>query len=871
MVESGAWLAMLALAGLTFSLAGAFGLTARVDPGQLTAVREAAAGGDFALRTGVLAYALVCAAGVVGVFVPARRLGRQHALRLAAGAALTAAVLSVVLFFVLAAWLGILTAAAAGVAVTSVLGALPSSHRKPWRSAGVPVALLLVVTYAAQILGGVGAGHTVLRWMAVLGCLAVLLGAVLLLVGRSAAPSSEAPTTGVFPVNHRMPVREASPVASAWACHALFFVLGAVGILSQPAVADLGFGQAGMSLIVCAVLLGWAVGFETGPTFAPGMSRPRLTAFALLTSGVLTIGAGALTELSGKAVLSGAIAFLVGLGVRAQDYTFSRRVGAGIGMAAGLLLTLAGVRAEIPLSDAAHWSLSSTEFAYEVVGAIALVAGIVALFSFGPHGIHGIGVDVVHAFRVPAVRGAEPSGSAQSSAAGDQGRTADAAAGSSADASAPGQAPTGAAPGLSRLSSVPGKTGSSLSASGAAAGAGAAGAAGGGTGGGMFIALEGGDGTGKSTQIHLLAEALRERGLPEVVTTREPGGTGPGRQLRAVLLDGEGVVPRAEALVFAADRAQHVASLVRPIVARGGIVITDRYIDSSRAYQAAGRALGDEDITALSAWATEGLVPDLTLVLDADPAVTGARISGRADENHLDREGEAFRRTVRTAFREFAQEDPARYRVIDASGGVEAVAESILTAVLAALESRGSADATAGSGAPSGAEAAPDASGAGDRTAYPAGSEASAAGHYEDSTVVLDGVHAGRSGASGDGMGAAANRAGGSAGQDGLPQPSPSEDPTRVIRAVTDSAAQPSAQRPVGLPEEVMRAARDGLAGRESAGAPAPAGDGTGASGSSGDGTGAPRASSRDRLRAQAEIERQARERLREQRDGRRS
>ncbi|GAA2099081.1 dTMP kinase [Brevibacterium salitolerans] len=792
-VEAGAWLAMLALAGLAFSLAGAFGLTGRADPSMLTGIREAAAGGDFALRTAVIAYALVGIVAAAGVFLPVRRWGGSLSLRIAAGAALVAAVLSFVLLFVLTAWLSILTAAVAGIAVVMVLGVLSNPHRKPWRSAGIPVVLLLVVTYGAQLLGGVGAGHTVLRWMAVLGCLVVLVGVLLLLTGRAPQPG-EAPQIGAFPSAPRMSVREAVPVKNAWACHFLFFVLGAVGILAQPAVAELGFGQAGTALIVCAVLLGWAVGFETGPTFAPGMSRPRLTSFALIAAGVLTIGAGALTELSGKAVLSGAVAFLVGLGVRAQDYAFSRRVGAGLGMLAGLLLTLAGVSAEIPLSDAASWNLTSTEFAYEVVGVVALIAGIAALFAFGPHGIHGIGVDVVHAFRIPAVRTEDRTAS---EATEDTLRSTDAAApgsseallGSTGDDAGPASPP---APGdLSSALTVP--TASAASAGGA-----------GGAGRGLFIALEGGDGTGKSTQIHLLAEALRERGITEVVTTREPGGTEPGGRLRSVVLDGDGVSPRAEALVFAADRAHHVATLVRPIVERGGVVITDRYIDSSRAYQAAGRALGDEEIAALSRWATEGLVPDLTLVLDADPASLAGRLSARGEQNHLDREDAAFRETVRRSFLEYAAQEPERYRVIDAGGSVDDVAARLLEAVTAVLD-----------GAPA---------------ARPAPAEDGTAGTYSDEapTVVSPAVRSAQPSAGsphqGDGGRAAAQ-----------PLRDADEAPTLVHRVAAPPAG-PTA------PEA------------DTAAEPKPA---------------APRQTSRERLRAQAEIERQARERLRSQRDGR--
>src|SRR5699024_6369450 len=225
----------------------------------------------------------------------------------------------------------------------------------------------------------------------------------------------------------RTTARPGTPVSSAWPCHLLFGVLGAVGVLAQPTVADLGFGQAGMSVILCAVLLGWAVGFETGPDFAPGMTRTRLTSFSLIAAGVLTVAAGVLAELSGKAVLSGGVAFLVGLGVRSQRYRFSRRIGTVVGMAAAILLTAIGFTAEIPLSSVASWDILPADLAYVLIGVVAVGGGIVSLFTFGPTGIHGIGVDVIHAFRVPAPSGRPRPAAAATAAAPDAARAADAA------------------------------------------------------------------------------------------------------------------------------------------------------------------------------------------------------------------------------------------------------------------------------------------------------------------------------------------------------------------------------------------------------------------------------------------------------------
>ncbi len=151
---------------------------------------------------------------------------------------------------------------------------------------------------------------------------------------------------------------------------------------------------------------------------------------------------------------------------------------------------------------------------------------------------------------------------------------------------------------------------------------------------GLFVAFEGGDGAGKSTQSQLLAAWLAEQGA-EVVQTREPGGTTLGRTLRELVLHGQdgSVSPRAEALIFAADRAHHVATVVRPALDRGAVVLTDRYLDSSVAYQGAARQLGHDEVRALSLWAVEGLVPDLTVLLDVSSAEGRARRGHQRDHD----------------------------------------------------------------------------------------------------------------------------------------------------------------------------------------------------------------------------------------------
>ena len=197
---------------------------------------------------------------------------------------------------------------------------------------------------------------------------------------------------------------------------------------------------------------------------------------------------------------------------------------------------------------------------------------------------------------------------------------------------------------------------------------------------GFFVAFEGGEGAGKSTQSKLLAAWLLERGY-DVVTTREPGATPIGRQLRQLLLDpaNDELSPRAEALLYAADRAQHVAVVIRPALARGAIVISDRYVDSSLAYQGVGRALSTGEIDRLSQFATSGLRPDLTVLLDVQVSEGLARTSERdVAPDRLEAESTAFHERVRAAFRELAEAAADRYLVIDAGLPPEVIHQQIV-------------------------------------------------------------------------------------------------------------------------------------------------------------------------------------------------
>lgn len=203
---------------------------------------------------------------------------------------------------------------------------------------------------------------------------------------------------------------------------------------------------------------------------------------------------------------------------------------------------------------------------------------------------------------------------------------------------------------------------------------------------GLFVVFEGGEGAGKSTQVQRLATALTAQGY-DVVVTREPGATPEGGQIRALLLDpATTLAPGAEALLYAADRAQHVAQVVLPALARGAVVISDRYVDSSLAYQGAGRDLDVAEVRELSDWATQGLVPALTVLLDVDPAAGLGRATGTPDR--IEQESLAFHRAVRQGFLDLAAEQPDRYLVVDATLSPDDVHARVLARLAPLLPQR---------------------------------------------------------------------------------------------------------------------------------------------------------------------------------------
>jgi dTMP kinase len=200
-----------------------------------------------------------------------------------------------------------------------------------------------------------------------------------------------------------------------------------------------------------------------------------------------------------------------------------------------------------------------------------------------------------------------------------------------------------------------------------------------------FLVFEGGEGAGKTTQIARLTAALVAQGL-DVLTTREPGGTAVGQAIRSLLLDpatGD-LAPATEALLYAADRAEHVAAVIRPALEDGTLVISDRYVDSSLAYQGAGRSLRLDDVDLISRWATGALVPTLTIVLDIDPRVGLSRFEGA---DRLESQSLAFHDRVRRGFLDLAATAPSRYLVVDASGAPDDIETQVFARVLPLVRS----------------------------------------------------------------------------------------------------------------------------------------------------------------------------------------
>ena len=662
-LEVGAWLVALSSAAISFAIVGIHGFGGAMEIsryGELTQLqRDGGFNSSFAVP-GLLAF---FALSVVGVLIPPKKLTQlKESIRsqlLTLFAAATACV-SVVVVFIPTYWLTLVVAALLGMLVGVLAAHAPELHTKPWRTGGLAVGIFLLVTYYFELEHGVPAGAHALRWLLFVGAILLIAAALMVLVFPLSS-NRDIDNLHTFP--HTLAIKRSRghmSIAFPWACYALFAVLGALFILPLPATVDGGYGQGAVGLMIAAVLLGWAAGYESGPTFAPGMTRPRLTAFALVAAGLFMIFAGLINELSGKAVVMALTAFSVGVGVRAQRYEFSRRVGLAVGMLLATLVCGLNLTFDLNLSPVTTWVLSASGVAFSAIGLLAFATGILAIFLFSPMGVRGMG-DLMNAFQVPGDTSSNATPHAFAVSEDQETRVLP---GATTSADEPKE--TGA-----NSLAVPEPVAPST---------------------GLFIAIEGGDGAGKTTQIRNLVDHLESRGFDPVIATREPGGTPVGQSIRSVLLDGEAVSPKSEALLYAADRAHHVATLINPHLDQGGAVITDRYIDSSLAYQAGGRELSEDDVLSLSRWATSGLVPNLTLVLDIDPRVAAERMGSREDANHLDKQSLEFKDRVRQGFLRLAEAEPERYAVIPAGRSVNEVAEHIQRVVDAVIDGGESTD-----------------------------------------------------------------------------------------------------------------------------------------------------------------------------------
>ncbi|MGK2309978.1 dTMP kinase [Cutibacterium sp. V947] len=202
--------------------------------------------------------------------------------------------------------------------------------------------------------------------------------------------------------------------------------------------------------------------------------------------------------------------------------------------------------------------------------------------------------------------------------------------------------------------------------------------------GGLFIVLEGGDGAGKTTQSRRLDQWLTCEGVPRLMT-REPGGSGLGQRIRELVLfsDAAEICPRAEALLYNADKAQHVEQVVMPALREGKVVVCDRYVDSTIAYQGAGRILGPDEVAQLASWATGGLVPDLTVLLDVDPSEGAGKIAAK---DRMEAAGEQFHQRVRQHFLDLADAHPERYLVLPARKSRDEISAAIIEQVSKLLD-----------------------------------------------------------------------------------------------------------------------------------------------------------------------------------------
>ncbi|MFJ4829264.1 dTMP kinase [Streptomyces sp. NPDC088747] len=401
------------------------------------------------------------------------------------------------------------------------------------------------------------------------------------------------------------------------ACAAVAAAISAAVAVSVLHAKDLGGGPVTYGLLVLALTGGVVVGIRTAPSLLPSLSRRRLLALAIAFTGVALLAAGLIPDVTTVLLIDGF-------------------AGVGAGIAANTGHALLDQEAEDYRRARTTEHLHAVVRLFVALGALA--APLVAA-AIGPHRLENGKFVFAHggaAFTLMLVGALLLPVAALVLAKADD-RSGVPLRHDLRDALRGGDDPV----------QLPAASG-------------------------FFIALEGGDGAGKSTQAEALAEWIRAKGH-EVVVTREPGATPVGKRLRSILLDvsSAGLSHRAEALLYAADRAEHVDTVVRPALERGAVVISDRYIDSSVAYQGAGRDLSPTEVARISRWATDGLVPHLTVLLDVSPEAARERFTEAPDR--LESEPAEFHARVRSGFLTLAAADPGRYLVVDGAQEPEAV------------------------------------------------------------------------------------------------------------------------------------------------------------------------------------------------------
>ncbi|WP_406201968.1 dTMP kinase [Kitasatospora sp. NBC_01560] len=502
-------------------------------------------------------------------------------------------------------------------------------RRTGWATVPIAAAALVVLTLVNNVFAALGsdwlrAHQTTFAALGAAALFAVSAVRVYLqaLPGGPAQVAPHSPLQGLRAPTDATPGpalakgRTGSAPYFTFAVAAAFASMAGVAALALLTAAEHRAGPIGYGLLVLAAAGAPALGARLTRATLPGLSRRRLLALALVAEGIALILAGLVLDfvlvllLTVLAGLAAGIVVSAGRALLAQEVEEARLPQVTEHLHAVLRAVVGAALVVVPLIAAAY---GEVQYGTVEPGSFTFIHGGAAL-AVATAGLLTLVLAVVVLLRTDDRRGTAPLG-------------------------------------RDLLDAVRGLTGPAAHRN---------------TGTGFFIALEGGDGAGKSTQAQALAEWIRGKGH-EVVLTREPGGSPVGQRLRGLVLDvgNTGLSHRAEALIYAADRAEHVENVIRPALARGAVVITDRYMDSSIAYQGAGRDLAATEVARISRWATGGLVPDLTVVLDVDPTRARERFTEALDR--LESEPTEFHQRVRSGFLALAAADPARYLVVDGS------------------------------------------------------------------------------------------------------------------------------------------------------------------------------------------------------------